>query len=426
MDKLIVHGGSTLKGSINISGAKNASLPILAAALLTEEDVIIRRVPDVSDTNYMIQILSALGAEVERSSGTVRINAANIIADAPYELVRKMRASICVMGPLLTRLGKAKVSLPGGCVIGDRPVDLHLKGLRALGADIDMEGGNMDMQAPEGGLTGTEVDLRGKHGPTVLGTDNIMMAAVLAKGTTVIESAACEPEVVDLADFLNSMGAQIEGAGTRRITIQGVEKLHGVEHTIIPDRIEAGTFMVAAAMAGCPEDGITINRVNQEHLTPVTEKLIEAGHTVQFNEAGNSVNVIPGKEPKGCKIVTAPHPSFPTDMQAQFASLFAVTPGISVIEDTIFPQRFMHCAEMSRMGADIKVDNGTAVITGVDKLSAAPVMASDLRASAALVLSALTAKGSTEISRLYHIDRGYEHIDEKLLQLGANVERVRE
>jgi len=289
-----------------------------------------------------------------------------------------------------------------------------------------MEGGNMDMQAPEGGLTGTEVDLRGKHGPTVLGTDNIMMAAVLARGTTVIESAACEPEVVDLADFLNSMGAQIEGAGTRRITIQGVEKLHGVEHTIIPDRIEAGTFMVAAAMAGCPEDGITINRVNQEHLTPVTEKLMEAGHTVKFNEAGNSVNVIPGKEPKGCKIITAPHPSFPTDMQAQFASLFAVTPGISVIEDTIFPQRFMHCAEMSRMGADIKVDNGTAVITGVDKLSAAPVMASDLRASAALVLSALTAKGSTEISRLYHIDRGYEHIDEKLLQLGANVERVRE
>ncbi len=425
MDKLIVHGGSTLKGSINISGAKNASLPILAAALLTEDDVIIRRVPDVSDTNYMIQILSALGAEVERSSGTVRINAANIIADAPYELVRKMRASICVMGPLLTRLGKAKVSLPGGCVIGDRPVDLHLKGLRAIGAEIDMEGGNMDMKAPNG-LIGTEVDLRGKHGPTVLGTDNIMMAAVLAKGTTIIESAACEPEVVDLADFLNSMGAQIEGAGTRRITIQGVEKLHGVEHTIIPDRIEAGTYMVAGAMAGCPENGITLNRVNQEHLEPVTEKLLEAGHTVTFNEAGNSVNVIPGKEPKGCNIVTAPHPSFPTDMQAQFASLFAVTPGISVIEDTIFPQRFMHCAEMLRMGANIKVDNGTAVITGVDKLSAAPVMASDLRASAALVLSALTAKGSTEITRLYHIDRGYEHIDEKLLQLGANVERVRE
>ena len=425
MDKLIVHGGTTLKGSINISGAKNASLPILAAALLTEDDVIIRRVPDVSDTNYMIQILSALGAEVERSSGTVRICSKDIIHDAPYELVRKMRASICVMGPLLARLGKAKVSLPGGCVIGDRPVDLHLKGLRAIGTEIDMEGGNMDMQAPNG-LIGAEVDLRGKHGPTVLGTDNLMMAAVLAKGTTVIESAACEPEVVDLADFLNSMGAKIEGAGTRRITIEGVEKLHGVEHTIIPDRIEAGTFMVAGAMAGCKENGITLNRVRKDHLEPVTEKLIEAGHDVVFNEAGSSVTVKPGDNPKGCRITTAPHPNFPTDMQAQFASLFAVTDGISVIEDTIFPQRFMHCAEMSRMGADIKVDNGTAVITGVKQLSAAPVMASDLRASAALVLSALTAKGSTDIHRLYHIDRGYEHIDEKLLQLGANVERVRE
>lgn len=426
MDKLIVHGGTTLKGSINISGAKNASLPILAAALLTAEDVIIRRVPDVSDTNYMIQILSALGAEVERSSGTVRINCANITHDAPYELVRKMRASICVMGPLLGRLGMAKVSLPGGCVIGDRPVDLHLKGLRALGANIDMEGGNMDMVAPEGGLVGDEIDLRGKHGPTVLGTDNIMMAAVLANGTTIIESAACEPEVVDLANFLIGMGAQIEGAGTRRITIQGVEKLSGIEHTIIPDRIEAGTFMVAGAMAGCKENGITLNRVRQEDLIPATEKLIEAGHSVVFNQAGTSVTVTPGKDPKGCNIVTAPHPNFPTDMQAQFASLFAVTPGISVIEDTIFPQRFMHCAEMSRMGANIKVDNGTAVITGVEKLSAAPVMASDLRASAALVLSALTAEGSTDIHRLYHIDRGYEHIDEKLLALGANVERVRE
>eukprot|EP00112_Aurelia_sp_Birch-Aquarium-sp1_P009665 Seg21046.1 transcript_id=Seg21046.1/GoldUCD/mRNA.D3Y31 product="UDP-N-acetylglucosamine 1-carboxyvinyltransferase" protein_id=Seg21046.1/GoldUCD/D3Y31 len=373
----------------------------------------------------MIQILSALGAEVERSSGTVRICAKEISHDAPYELVRKMRASICVMGPLLARLGKAKVSLPGGCVIGDRPVDLHLKGLRAIGTEIDMEGGNMDMAAPNG-LIGTEVDLRGKHGPTVLGTDNLMMAAVLAKGTTIIESAACEPEVVDLADFLNSMGAKIEGAGTRRITIEGVEKLHGVEHTIIPDRIEAGTFMVAGAMAGCKENGITLHRVREDHLLPVTEKLIEAGHDVQFNEAGNSVTVRPGAKPKGCNITTAPHPNFPTDMQAQFASLFAVTEGISVIEDTIFPQRFMHCAEMKRMGADIQVDNGTAIIKGVEKLSAAPVMASDLRASAALVLSALTAKGSTEINRLYHIDRGYEHIDEKLLMLGADVERVRE
>lgn len=422
MDKLIVHGGHKLSGSINISGAKNASLPILAAALLTDEDVIIRRVPDVSDTNYMIQILSALGAQVERSSGTVRINAKDISYDAPYDLVRKMRASICVMGPLLARLGKARVSLPGGCVIGDRPVDLHLKGLRAIGTQIDMSGGNMDMQTPNG-LIGAEVELRGKHGPTVLGTDNLMMAAVLAKGTTIIESAAAEPEVVDLANFLMSMGAKIEGAGTRRITIEGVEKLHGTQHTIIPDRIEAGTFMVAGVMAA-GENGITINRVCEEHLKPVSEKLIEAGHSVRFNENGTSVHVAPGKKPQGCRIITAPHPGFPTDMQAQFSSLFAVTEGISFIEDTIFPQRFMHCAEMSRMGANIKVDNGAAVIEGVEKLSAAPVMASDLRASAALVLSALTAEGSTEIHRLYHIDRGYEHIDEKLLTLGAHVERV--
>ena len=373
----------------------------------------------------MIQILAALGAEVERSSGTVRITASNIKHDAPYEIVRKMRASICIMGPLLGRLGRAHVSLPGGCIIGDRPVDLHLKGLKALGAQIDMTGGNMIMEAPEG-LTGVEVDLRGKHGPTVLGTDNIMMAAVLAKGTTIIESAACEPEVVDLANFLIKMGAKITGAGTRRIEIEGVEKLHGVEHTVIPDRIEAGTFMVAAAMAGCPEEGVSIKRVCQEHLIPSTEKLTEAGHDVQFNEAGDECVVKPGKKPVGVNIVTAPYPGFPTDMQAQFASLFALTPGISVIEDTIFPQRFMHCAEMSRMGADIKVDNGTAVIQGVDTMSGAPVMASDLRASAALVLSALCSSGTTEINRLYHIDRGYENIDDKLIMIGANIERIRE
>ncbi len=425
MDKLFVHGGSTLKGSVHISGSKNASLPILAATLLTGETCIIRRVPDVSDTNYMIQILAALGAEVERSSGTVRITAGKISHDAPYEIVRKMRASICVMGPLLSRLHKAHVSLPGGCIIGDRPVDLHIKGLKALGAQIDMTGGNMIMEAP-GGLVGTEVDLRGKHGPTVLGTDNIMMAAVLAEGTTIIESAACEPEVVDLANFLIKMGAKIKGAGTRRIEIEGVKKLNGVEHTVIPDRIEAGTFMVAAAMAGCKDDGVTIKRVCEDHLIPSTEKLREAGHEVTFNDKGDECVVKPGKEPKGVNIVTAPYPGFPTDMQAQFASLFAITNGISVVEDTIFPQRFMHCAEMTRMGADIKVDNGTAVIQGVTGMSGAPVMASDLRASAALVLSGLCSTGTTEINRLYHIDRGYENIDDKLIMIGANIERVRE
>ncbi|MBT8044992.1 MAG: UDP-N-acetylglucosamine 1-carboxyvinyltransferase, partial [Verrucomicrobiae bacterium] len=379
MDKLLVRGGATLKGSVHISGSKNASLPILAATLLTDQPCIIRRVPDVSDTNYMIQILAALGAEVERSSGTVRITAGEISHDAPYDIVRKMRASICVMGPLLARLHKASVSLPGGCVIGDRPVDLHLKGLEAIGATIDMEGGNMHITADDG-LHGKEVDLRGKHGPTVLGTDNLMMAAVLAEGTTIIESAACEPEVVDLANFLNKMGAKIKGAGTRRIYIEGVKKLHGAEHTVIPDRIEAGTFMVAAAMAGCKENGVTLHRVCEEDLGPSTEKLIESGHSVEFNDAGTSCVVTPGAEPKGANIITAPFPGFPTDMQAQFTALFAVTPGISVVEDTIFPQRFMHCAEMTRMGADIKVDNGTAVVQGTDEMSGAPVMASDLRA----------------------------------------------
>lgn len=423
MDTLLVHGGTPLKGAINISGSKNASLPILAATLLTDETVIISRVPDVSDTNYMLQILSALGAEVERSSGTVRIKCADIVPDAPYELVRRMRASICVMGPLLARLNRATVSLPGGCVIGDRPVDLHIKGLAALGAQCDVEGGNMDLKGPKGGLIGTELDLRGKHGPTVLGTDNIMMAACLAKGTTIIESAACEPEVVDLANFLISMGAKIEGAGTRRITIEGVEKLHGTEHTVIADRIEAGTFMAGAAAFS---EGVTLNRVVEADLAAASKVLRDCGHSVEFTKNGTSVTISPGENPIGAQITTAPYPGFPTDMQAQFSALFATTQGISVIEDTIFPQRFMHCAELSRMGANINVDQGTAVVTGVKQLSGAPVMASDLRASAALVLAALSAKGTTAISRLYHIDRGYEHIDEKLLQLGANVERVRD
>ena len=422
MDKLIVHGGATLRGSINISGSKNASLPILAATLLTGEPCIIRRVPDVSDTNYMIQILSALGADVERSSGTVRIACEEISDVAPYDLVRRMRASICVMGPLLARKGRAVVSLPGGCVIGDRPVDLHLRGLEALGAKVEVEGGNILLTA-KNGLRGAEIDLRGTHGPTVLGTDNVMMAATLADGITIIESAAAEPEVLDLANFLNSMGAKISGAGTRRIVVEGVSELHGVEHTVIPDRIEAGTFMAAAAIAG---DGVRLNRVSREHLKAITAAIEESGHRVEFNEAGDSCVIHRGDQTRGVDLVTAPYPGYPTDMQAQMTALLATTPGISVIKDTIFPQRFMHCAELKRMGADIKVDAGTAVVRGVAGLSAAPVMASDLRASAALVLAALKAKGSTEISRIYHIDRGYEHIDEKLLMLGANVERVKD
>lgn len=423
MDKLIVEGGTQLKGIVNISGSKNASLPILAAALLTDEPVRISRVPDVSDTNYMVQILSQLGASVERFSGTVKIASPDgISSSASYEQVRKMRASICLLGPLMARMKRCTLPLPGGCVIGDRPVDLHIRAIQALGARVRVKGGNLVMEAPNG-LVGTTVDMRGDSGPTVLGTDNLMMAATLARGTTVIESAAREPEVVDLANFLNKMGARIEGAGSRTITIHGVEKLHGCEHTVIPDRIEAGTFMVAAAMAA-GEEGLTINRVWKPHMKAIDELLIDCGHSVEYNEEGTCVVVKPGKNPKSGKILTNPYPGYPTDMQAQMSALFAVTPGISVVKDTIFPQRFMHCSELKRMGANIKVDNGTAIITGVDKLSGAPVMASDLRASAALVLAALAAEGTTEIHRLYHIDRGYEMLDDKLVALGAKVQRA--
>jgi len=420
MEKFIVHGGSSLEGSVNISGSKNASLPILAATLLTREQCVIRRVPDVSDTNYMLQILQNLGAEVERASGNVVIKCEKLRShEAPYDLVRKMRASVCVMGPLLARHNRASVSLPGGCVIGDRPIDLHLRGLEGLGAEATVEGGNVHLEARYG-LTGKVIDMSGKHGATVLGTDNVMMAAVLAKGTTVITGAACEPEVVDLADFLNAMGAKISGAGTPRIEIEGVSELGGVEHTVIPDRIEAGTFMVAGAMAA--KESITLRRVVPEHLACVTEVLRRCGYKVETTKT--TVTVHRAKNPVGANITTEPYPGFPTDMQAQMCSLFATTPGTSVVRDTIFPQRFMHASEMKRMGADISVDDGTAIIHGVERLSAAPVMASDLRASAALVLSALTAKGNTEISRVYHIDRGYEHIDEKLINLGAEIERL--
>lgn len=421
MDKLIVEGGYKLSGMVNISGSKNASLPILAATLLTDEPVRISRVPDVSDTNYMIQILSQLGASVERSSGTVRVESPDgISSSASYDQVRKMRASICLLGPIMARMKRCTLPLPGGCVIGDRPVDLHVRAIQALGARVRVKGGNLVMEAPNG-LVGTTVDMRGDSGPTVLGTDNLMMAAVLAKGTTVIESAAREPEVIDLANFLNKMGARIEGAGSRTITIHGVEKLHGCEHTVIPDRIEAGTFMVAAAMMS---DGLKINRICRKHIQSMADLLVECGHTVEFTDDDTAVFVKPGANPRSGKIITAPYPGYPTDMQAQMTALLALTPGISVVRDTIFPQRFMHCSELKRMGANIKVDNGTAVITGVEGLSGAPVMASDLRASAALVLAALAAEGTTEIHRLYHIDRGYEMLDEKLECLGAKVRRV--
>jgi UDP-N-acetylglucosamine 1-carboxyvinyltransferase len=419
MDKIRIHGGHALSGSIKVSGSKNSALPILAATLLTREPCTIRRVPDLSDTNYMLQILKYLGAEVERASGTVTIAAAKIDSIAPYDVVRRMRASVCVIGPLLGRCKEATVSLPGGCVIGDRPIDLHLKGFEALGSAVRVEGGNIKVFAPK--LTGAVVNLRGKFGPTVLGTDNVMMAAVLADGTTVIEGAAQEPEVVDLANFLNKMGAKIEGAGTRRIIVEGVKQLHGTEHDIIPDRIETGTFLVAGAIAG---KGVTLKRAQPEHVQSVTDSLTKCGFKIDIK--GDSISVSPNGATTPLELTTEPYPGFPTDMQAQMCALLSTTEGISVITENIFPQRYMHVAELKRMGAHVDLEGPTAVIKGVEQLHGAPVMASDLRASAALVLAGLKAEGITEVSRVYHIDRGYEHLDEKLSELGAEIERVKD
>lgn len=418
MDKILVHGGSELNGTVRISGSKNSALPILAATLLTKEPCVIQRVPDLSDIHYMLTILSELGCEVERASGTVQIKAENVLTDAPYDIVRKMRASVCVLGPLLGREKEATVSLPGGCVIGDRPIDLHLRGFEALGAAVRVQAGNVKVLAPE--LRGTTINMRGKFGSTVLGTDNIMMAAVLAEGTTVIDGAAEEPEVVDLANFLTKMGAKIEGAGTRRIIIEGVKELHGAEHTVVPDRIEAGTFLIAAAICGRE---VTLKKIVPDHLSAIIEPLKTAGYSIETREDSLTLKRNGGHLP--LELETEPYPGFPTDMQAQMCALLTTAQGISVITEHVFPQRFMHIAELKRMGAEIELQNATAVIKGVQRLSGAPVMASDLRASAALVLAGLQAEGTTEINRVYHIDRGYERIDEKLIELGARIERVK-
>jgi len=418
MDKILVHGGRRLEGEVRIGGSKNSALPILAATLLTKEKCVIDRVPDLSDIHYMLTILSSLGAEVERASGVVQIRAEKIITQAPYEIVRKMRASVCVLGPLLGREKSAKVSLPGGCVIGDRPIDLHLKGFEALGAKVTVKGGDILLHAEK--LKGARVNLRGRHGPTVLGTGNIMMAAVLAEGTTVIEGAAEEPEVVDLASFLSAMGARISGAGSHHIEIEGVTELHGANHTVIPDRIEAGTFLVAGAIAGTR---VTITRTEPNHLGAVIHALKEAGFELTYTS--DTVTISPNGSSKPLHLETIPYPGFPTDMQAQFCAMLATMKGTSVVSETVFPQRFMHIAELKRMGANIDLADHRATIHGVERLSGAPVMASDLRASAALVLAALPADGVTEINRVYHIDRGYEAIDEKLNGLGAHIERVK-
>jgi UDP-N-acetylglucosamine 1-carboxyvinyltransferase len=419
MESLIIKGGVPLHGEVTISGSKNAALPILAATLLTDEPCVIRRVPNLSDTRFMVKILESLGATVKFEDGTVTVHAKKIKGYADYDLVRQMRGSICIAGPLLARLHKTRISLPGGCVIGARPINLHLKGFAALGAKIKIEGGYIDATAKK--LTGASMFLGGRAGPTVLGTANVMMLAALAEGVTVIESAACEPEVVDLANFLNAMGAKISGAGSPTITITGVEKLHGAEHEVIPDRIEAATFIIAAAATN---GEVTLKGARADHLHAVIDKLKEAGVSVE--RSGTNLIARRKGKLKTADITTLPYSGFPTDVQAQMMALLVLAPGISIITERIFESRFMHVSELARLGAEIEIEGPSAIIKGGKPLSGAPVMASDLRASAALVIAGMAAKGTTQVNRIYHLDRGYENIDGKLRQLGARIQRVEE
>jgi len=419
MDSFLIKGGVPLHGEVTISGSKNAALPILAATLLTNEPCVIRRVPDLSDTRFMVKILESLGALATFENGTLTVHAKKIKGYADYDLVRKMRGSICIAGPLLARLRHARISLPGGCIIGARPINLHLKGFAALGAKIKIDGGYVNATVKK--LVGSTMFLGGRAGPTVLGTANVMMAATLGEGITVIESAACEPEVVDLANFLNAMGAQVTGAGSPTITITGVDKLHGAEHEVIPDRIEAATFLIAA---GATNGEVTLKGARADHLRAVIDKLSEAGVAVERNGA-NLIARRKGKL-KPADITTLPYSGFPTDVQAQMMSLLALANGISIITERIFESRFMHVSELARLGADIEIEGPSAIVKGGKPLSGAPVMASDLRASAALVIAGLAAQGATQVNRIYHLDRGYEGMDVKLKKLGARIERIEE
>jgi UDP-N-acetylglucosamine 1-carboxyvinyltransferase len=419
MDSFLIKGGVPLHGEVTIGGAKNATLPIMAATLLTDEPCVIHGVPNLSDVRFMGKILESLGAEVSFEDHTLRVHAKKIKGVGDYDLIRKMRGSICILGPLLARLGKAQVSLPGGCVIGARPIDLHLKGVKALGTNVKIERGYIIATARK--LKGDSVFLGGRCGPTVLGTANVMMAAALADGVTVIESAACEPEVIDLANFMVAMGAKIQGIGSPTMTITGVKKLHGAEHEVIPDRIEAATFAIAAAATN---GEVTIKRARVDHLHAVLDKLVEAGVKIERNNG--SLKICRNGRLKPVDITTLPYSGFPTDVQAQMMALMIVTPGISIITERVFESRFMHVSELARLGADISIEGPSAIVKGGKPLSGAPIMASDLRASAALVIAGLAAKGMTQVNRVYHIDRGYENIDAKLRKLGGRVERVEE
>jgi UDP-N-acetylglucosamine 1-carboxyvinyltransferase len=417
MDKLQIQGGVPLEGEVRISGAKNATLPILAAALLADDPVVVANVPHLNDVTTTVELLGRMGATVtidermciEVDPSTVRE------CFAPYELVKTMRASILVLGPLVARYGRADVSLPGGCAIGARPVNIHVAGLQAMGADITIEGGYIRARAAR--LKGARLVL---ETVTVTGTENLMMAAVLADGETIIENAAREPEVVDLANFLTAMGAHVHGAGTDKIVVQGVERLRGTRYEVLPDRIESGTYLVAGAIT---RGRVRIKNTRPEHLDAVLVKLEQAGARLGVGENWVEVDMR-GRRPRAVDVRTAPYPGFPTDMQAQFAALNTVAEGVGTVTETIFENRFMHMLEMRRLGAEIRLEGNTAIIHGVERLTAAPVMATDLRASASLVLAGLVAEGRTDVERIYHIDRGYETIEEKLAQLGAQIKRV--
>jgi UDP-N-acetylglucosamine 1-carboxyvinyltransferase len=416
MDKLSIVGGARLAGEIEISGAKNAALPILAAALLSSEPLIVDNVPQLQDVATMIKLLRQMGVRVEVAGRTVTLQADNLThTEAPYELVKTMRAAIVVLGPLTARFGTARVSLPGGCAIGSRPVDQHIKGLEALGARLRIENGFV--VAESGRLTGANIvtDM-----VTVTGTENLMMAATLADGVTVLANAACEPEVVDLANALNAMGARIRGAGTGRIVIEGVKRLHGARHRVMPDRIESGTFLTAVASAG---GSATLRGAAPETLGAIIDKLRGCGAEVGIDH--DSVHIRMDGRPRAVDLTTAPYPAFPTDMQAQFLALDCIADGIGRITETIFENRFMHVLELQRLGADISIDGNTATVRGVASLTGAPVMATDLRASAGLVVAALAAEGVTVVDRIYHLDRGYETMETKLAALGAQIVRIK-
>ena len=419
MNKLMINGGVTLKGEIRISGAKNAVLPILAATLLADGPATIENVPHLHDVTTTVELLGCMGVMVSVDEKlSVEVDSSTITNHtAPYHLVKTMRSSILVLGPLLARFGEAEVSLPGGCAIGSRPVDLHIKGLQDMGAEIDVSNGYIHAKAKR--LKGARLVL---DIVTVTGTENLMMAAALADGTTIIENAAREPEVVDLANFINAMGGKISGAGTDTIEIEGVEKLHGTRYRVLPDRIETGTYLVAAAITG---GSIKVKDTEPRLLDAVIDKLREAGAKIEVGDDWISLDM-EGRRPKAVSIRTAPYPAFPTDMQAQFAALNTIAEGTATVVETVFENRFMHVQELKRMGADIEVEGNTAIIRGTDKLTSAPVMATDLRASASLIIAGLVASGETEVQRIYHIDRGYENIEEKLSLLGAKIRRVHE